>query len=157
MSLCNLHCSHGVSDITGVYFLCFLHLFSGRTRASKQRVFMSVSSSTCRGCSEGSFQAVNLKGFSGEWSWPTWRQMASAAYEHLEALRLSADTKNVALTVSIWGLWDVLVLSKSDICLADWMSGLWKRFLLLLTVFLILIKRVQKYWADVINNLCFHP
>lgn len=105
----------------------------------------------------GSFQAVNLKGFSGEWSWPTWRQMASAAYEHLEALRLSADTKNVALTVSIWGLWDVLVLSKSDICLADWMSGLWKRFLLLLTVFLILIKRVQKYWADVINNLCFHP
>lgn len=105
----------------------------------------------------GSFQAVNLKGFSGEQSWPTWRQMTSAAYEHLEALWLSADTKNVALTVSIWGLWDVLVLSKSDICLADWMSGLRKRFLLPLTVFLILIKCVQKYWADVINNLCFHP
>lgn len=62
---CNLHCSQRASDITEdyrVYFLCFLHLFSRRTRASKQRVFMSVSSSECRGCSEN-------WGRSRQWTW----------------------------------------------------------------------------------------
>lgn len=100
------------SDITAdrdVFLLFALTFSPGRPRPQNEEYLGVSSSSECRRhsvdwgcCSLWTWRGSPVN--ATPMSWPTWWQMAPAAYEHLKAPRSSSYVKNVALTVMRWDL-----------------------------------------------------